>query len=158
MIRINNTRFGEVEVEDGTLIEFDQGLIGFPDEKLFVLLECDNNDCVGHLQSVATPWLAFPVMDAALLAPAYPDPQPEVIADRAGLGNRDVAMLIILSNNDQEKRVEANLVAPLVVDLATRKGAQVTLDPYRYTARFQLAPTVVENDEDSPKRSSGAAA
>ncbi|MEQ9322747.1 MAG: flagellar assembly protein FliW [Polyangiaceae bacterium] len=137
MIRIKSTRFGDVEVADEAVIEFDEGVFGFPREKEFVLLEHPDSDDFGYLQSRRTSWLAFPVMDATLLAPNYPVPSPSVIAEAAGLGDEELAMLLILIA-DAHGSIEVNLLAPLVIDLKTRRGAQVMLDPTRYSARFPL--------------------
>ncbi len=137
MIRIRSTRFGDVEVEEKAIIEFEGGVFGFPRETEFVLLEHPDSTNFGYLQSRRTAWLAFPVMDATLLAPSYPVPRPELIAQAAGLGHKELAMLLILIT-DAHGSIEVNLLAPLVIDLETRRGAQVMLDPTRYSARFAL--------------------
>jgi len=136
MIAIKNTRFGTIEVADDTVISFGNGLLGFPDEKQFVLVE--RNGDLGYLQSVNTPWLAFAVMDAALLAPAYPVPSGAKIAKDAGLAGDATAMLLMVVNDEQQERLDINLLAPLVVDVDTRTGAQVLLDPQRYRTPLAL--------------------
>ncbi|MCA9625934.1 MAG: flagellar assembly protein FliW [Myxococcales bacterium] len=149
MIRIRSTRFGDVDVADEATIVFEGGLFGFPQETEFVLLEHPDSKDFGYLQSKRTAWLAFPVMDATLLAPAYPVPNPSVIAEAAGLGTKELAMLLILIA-DAQGSIEVNLLAPLVIDLETRKGAQVMLDPTRYSSRFSLRDG--ETKAEAPNR------
>ena len=45
MIRTHQTRFGALDIDDSNAIHFPNGLIGFPEETLFVLLsgESDKN-------------------------------------------------------------------------------------------------------------------
>jgi flagellar assembly factor FliW len=133
---IKGTRFGTVEADESAVIKFPNGLLGFPNERSFVLIEKGERGQLGYLQSVNTSWLAFPVMDAALLAPAYPEPGPNVIAAEAGLGTNDIAMLIIVIGRDDH--LEANLLAPVVIDLESRNARQVVLDPQRYPSRLML--------------------
>ncbi len=140
MIRIEGTRFGLIEVADQSLIRFPRGIIGFDRKTDYVLLERAVGDAaIAVLQSVDSPGLAFPVMDAVLFGGGYPDPPPRKLAREAGLGHTDVAMLVIVAADGEQLRLEANLLAPLVIDLETRRGAQVLLDPERYSTRFSLA-------------------
>ncbi|MBM4359839.1 MAG: flagellar assembly protein FliW [Deltaproteobacteria bacterium] len=141
MIRIEGTRFGAVEVDEGTVIEFPNGLVGFPAETRFVLLERSGGKLVGYLQSLATPSLAFPVMDGATFE-AYPDPSAEELAGSVGLECADLAVLVIVSVNPQTRFLQANLLAPLLVDVVSRVGAQCVLDPRRFSAAHVLADPI----------------
>ncbi len=141
MIRIEGTRFGLVEVEDEAVIRFPNGVIGFPEETGFVLLERGEERMVAYLQSVATPGLAFPVVDGAYFAD-YPQPSAETLAKSACIGIEDLAMLVIVAVQPKDKSLEANLLAPLVIDVKSRSGAQVVLDPRKYSAQTSLADPV----------------
>jgi flagellar assembly factor FliW len=141
MIRIEGTRFGTIEVDEGTVIEFPNGLVGFPSETRFVLLERSGGKLVGYLQSLTTPTLAFPVMDGAAFED-FPDPSAEELARSVGLDGSDLAVLVIVSVNPQTKFLQANLLAPLLVDVASRNGAQCVLDPRRFSAAHTLADPI----------------
>jgi flagellar assembly factor FliW len=143
MIRIEGTRFGLVEVEDETLIRFQNGVIGFPEETGFVLLERGEGRLVGYLQSTITPGLAFPVTDGAYFAD-YPQPSADRLASSAGIGTDELAILVIVAVEPNSKALEANLLAPLVIDTKTRSGAQVVLDPRKYSAQTSLADPISE--------------
>ena len=138
MIRIEGTRFGTVEVEDAAAIEFPAGLVGFPSETRFVLLERTGGKLVGYLQSLTTASLAFPVMDASAFE-GYPEPSAEELATSVGFGSTDLAVLVIVSVNSVTKLLQANLLAPLLVDVVSRLGAQCVLDPRHFSAAHTLA-------------------
>ena len=133
MMRITGTRFGEIELEDGKAIVFPRGLIGFPEARRYVLLERGSRGPVAWLQSLDTPELAFPVVDAAKIDGAYPDPAPAKLAHEAGISESQLAVLVVVAA-ENGKGLVANLLAPLVVDLESRSGAQVVLDPRKYSA------------------------
>jgi flagellar assembly factor FliW len=132
-MRVAGTRFGEIELEDGKAIVFPRGLIGFPDARRYVLLEPSAQRKVAWLQSLDTPELAFPVVDGALIGASYPNPAPAKLAHEAGIGESELAVLVVVAAQ-KGKGLVANLLAPLVVDLESRSGAQVVLDPREYSA------------------------
>ena len=51
-MQLEGTRFGDIDIDDGRVIEFAAGLIGFPAARRFVLLERNPNDPIAWLQSL----------------------------------------------------------------------------------------------------------
>jgi len=143
MIRIEGTRFGCVEVAKEDVITFAHGLIGFPAEHEFVLLERSGSRSVAYLQSLTTPLLAFPVADGAMFGDEYPDPPASKLAANSGIPCEDPAVLVIVAAS-AEPRLEANLLAPIVIDVETRRGAQCVLDPRKFSAAASLADPIAE--------------
>ena len=139
MIKLQGTRFGEIEVEEGSEIVFARGLFGFPDSRSYALLYPGGRGRVAWLQSLEVPGLAFPVVDGAALGPDYPQPAAANLATDAGLGTTELAVLVIVAAQKGGGLV-ANMLAPLVIDLATRAGAQIVLDPQVYSAAAPLRP------------------
>jgi flagellar assembly factor FliW len=144
VIQLICTRFGDIEVDDAKAIVFRQGLIGFPDARRYVLLYPGGRGKVAWLQSLEVTGLAFPVVDGAMLGPDYPQPTGVHLAQEAGIGNTDLAILVVVAVQKGVGLI-ANMLAPLVVDLETRCGAQIVLDPQRYSASAQLGPMADTN-------------
>jgi flagellar assembly factor FliW len=138
-MRIEGTRFGTIELDDMSTIELPFGLIGFPDEKRFVLLERMSGRGVAYLQSLTTPSLALPVMDGSLFGDDYPKPAPERLAEDAGIGGGEVAVLVVAAVANGDRSLCVNMLAPIVIDLASKRGAQVVLDPRSYSASLKLS-------------------
>jgi flagellar assembly factor FliW len=139
-MQITGTRFGEIDVDARKVIALRTGLIGFPDETRFILLRPKTNKPVSWLQSLKTPALAFPVVESTRITPPYPDGTNELAAEQAGLGNLDVSIFVIVSVRPEPPRILANLLAPIVVDRASGRGAQIVLDSRRYGASTPLSP------------------
>jgi flagellar assembly factor FliW len=147
-MRIQTDRFGTFEVDDKDPIHFPQGMIGFPSEKQFVLLRHRDDSAIGWLQSTNNPALAFPVVSIDALAVAYP-----AIAATPAAGQKEEAdphavMAVLCASAGQPATV--NLLAPIVVNVRSRKGAQILLEGTTFSTcepfvlRNLPAVTVVE--------------
>jgi flagellar assembly factor FliW len=137
-MQLANTRFGSIEFKDEKIITLSAGLVGFPEEKRFVLLEPTAGNDMAWLQSLSTPGLAFPVIDSASIVP-NPMYDTKQIAKEAGIASSDVSVLVIVAVSTRGPKLIANLLAPIVLDAKTRKGRQVVLDGERYSASTLLA-------------------
>jgi flagellar assembly factor FliW len=142
-MKLTGTRFGEIDVGAGRVLAFRGGLIGFPNETKFVLLRPNAKKPVAWLQSLQTPALAFPVVESTQITPRYPAEAEKALAEQAGIGGRSVAVFVVVSVRSKAPKVIANLLAPLVVDRASGKGAQVVLNAKKYSASTPLASMLV---------------
>lgn len=141
---VQSDRFGPIEVDQSDILCFPSGIIGFSKETEFILVRRRNSEMVGWLQSTTTSWLALPVVSAHVLAPRYPDVAIEEVAERIGLGNdaEQLAVLVVMSAPVGQPAT-VNLMAPIIVNAATRTGAQVLLEGTRFGTReiFVLPPS-----------------
>ncbi len=148
-MNIESTRFGSIECEETDIIEFASGIIGFPEEKRFILIRHGESQAIGWLQSAGDSTLAFPVVSAHGLMPEYPDVPVHRAAVAAGLEGteEDFAVMAVLSA-PQGQPATVNLLAPVVVNSSTRKGAQVFLEGSRFTTRelFMMPPMEEEQE------------
>ena len=133
---IQSDRFGSIHVNESDIIAFSSGILGFPGESKFVLVRTENAHAIGWLQSATNSFLALPVVSAHVLAPYYPDVEVESYARRAGLGDslEELAVMVVL-NAPPGIPATINLVAPIIVNVATRRGVQLFLENSRYTNR-----------------------
>ncbi len=157
---IQSDRFGSIDVDAQDIISFSRGIIGFADEREFVLIRTRNANAVGWLQSANTPYMALPVVSAHVLMPKYPDVEIESYAEAAGLGQslEDLAVLVVL-NAPPGIPATVNLVAPIIVNASTRKGAQVLLEGSHFTTReiFMLPSQTNAATRGEPQPASSAA-
>ncbi|NLA75615.1 MAG: flagellar assembly protein FliW, partial [Deltaproteobacteria bacterium] len=70
-MNIKTSRFGEIEIEEKRIILFNEGLIGFPDEKEYIIIEHRSGSPFMWLQSVNNPDLAFVIMNPFQVFPGY---------------------------------------------------------------------------------------
>jgi flagellar assembly factor FliW len=126
-MRIQTDRFGTFEVDDKDPIHFPQGMIGFPSEKQFVLLRHRDDSAIGWLQSTNNPALAFPVVSIDALAVVYPAIAVVPVAGPAEQeADPHAVMAVLCASAGQPATV--NLLAPIVVNVRSRKGAQILLE------------------------------
>ncbi len=139
-MRIETTRFGTLEVEEERSIRFPEGLPGFPDAHEFLLLEHSPDSPFHWLQNIEDPSLAFVVMDPLLVEPRYLESIPSQALGGLGLEEaRDAAVLSIVTIDRGNRRITANLMAPLVIHPGTRQGRQVILMESAYTTKHEIA-------------------
>lgn len=141
-MKIQTTRFGELEVDDDTLITLKSGMVGFPQDTKFAWIAHRNSEDIAWLQSATTENLAFPLINAANIAAGYPDIPVEKIAEQAGLTCDDMnllALMVVLSAGPGGSPT-VNLIAPVVIHSETREGAQVVLTNSRFTTAIIPPP------------------
>ena len=140
-MELTGTRFGSIEFDERRALDFPRGLIGFEGEKRFIFLEPAPGRLVAWLQSLGTPELAFPVVAGVVFGSSYPTPGVGELARNAGLSNGaegNFIVLVIVAAHPKRGRI-ANLLAPIVVNVDTRIGAQVVLNPEVYSASAPFA-------------------
>ena len=70
-MKVYTTRFGEIEIADETIIAFPNGILGFPEQTNYALINTDDNSPLKWLQSLDDPALAFVVTNPNLFKPDY---------------------------------------------------------------------------------------
>ncbi len=127
-MKVNSSRFGELDLPEDRVIHFPDGLPGFRSHD-WVLLHQEDAPVVSWLQAVGEPEVALMTIDPVDLGlgnyqPAPPD---EVLA---GLGVEDpkkLSVRIIIRRADDDEHLRLNLFAPLFFDVRARLGMQVPL-------------------------------
>ncbi|HTH95525.1 MAG TPA: flagellar assembly protein FliW [Rhodocyclaceae bacterium] len=128
-VKINSYRYGQIEVSDDKVIEFPAGLPGFENLHRYALCHIEGEESKYFiLHSLDDPNVALSIADPTMLGFSYeiklndemqkqlgqPD-TPEATADNA-------VMVILTKNTDGE--LSANLKAPLILNLNTKRGIQ----------------------------------
>ncbi|MCC7085763.1 MAG: flagellar assembly protein FliW [Pirellulales bacterium] len=123
-MKLETTRFGDVEMEPDDLIHFPTGLLGLEHARHWVLLADTENEALGWLQSTAQPELALAVVSPRRFVPDY-----QVRVSRGELlplelnEVKEAQVLAVVGKND--RGITLNLKAPLVINLKRRVGRQV---------------------------------
>lgn len=134
---IDTRRFGALEVDGDRIITFEQGLLGFPEQRRYALIQTSTDPLFFWLQSVEDPDLAFVVCDPLAFVPDYQVPIRR--DDLEGLQIHeltDCQVLVIV--NKVEDHLTANLLGPLVIGAQSLLGKQLVLSDKRYGTRHSL--------------------
>jgi flagellar assembly factor FliW len=122
--------FGTLPYGEGAVFHFPHGIPGFEAEQRFVLIEAAEQAPLVFLQSMARTSLCFAAFPIQVVDRHYPLAiAPEDLEDleldpgrQPALGV-DVTVLALVSWHGQS-HVTANLMAPVVLNLKTRRGLQ----------------------------------
>jgi flagellar assembly factor FliW len=137
-MKIESPRFGTLEIEPAKIIEFPQGLAGFEDLHRFTLFHPEGDDPAYFiLQSVDDPAVAFHVADPARFGFAYEIALDDAEAAQLALGDPSDAAVAVILLRDGNGPVRANLDAPLVIDIAGRRGLQHVFAKLDYTVTLK---------------------
>ena len=137
---IKTTRFGEVEIDENRTIHFSEGLIGFPDDKKYVILEHKANSPFMWLQSLTSPQLAFVIMNPFPVCPDYlKDLSPEDEISINPDSNKTVMVFTIVTiPHGKADESTVNLMGPVIIDPDAKVGKQIILANYEYSHRHPL--------------------
>jgi flagellar assembly factor FliW len=143
LIKVKTTRFGEIEVKEADLIELQAGLIGFPELKKYVILDHDKESPFKWLQSLDDGAIAFVLINPLLFKPDYTVEVTEAeVSDLHLKTEEDAIICVIITIPTNPQNMTANLKAPLVFNLATRRGKQLVLSNSAYTTRHNIMDEV----------------
>ncbi len=138
-VRINTPLMGEVDVEQRDLIFFPRGLPGFEKMHRWVLAG-EDDDCIKWLISADLGQITLPVADPALVDSNYSPSIPLEVLEELEIGRMEDALLVVILNIPRQEpwKGTANLLAPLVINPASRRGRQVVLFDERYSVYSPL--------------------
>ena len=135
-ITVKSSRFGEFVVPTSTIIEFPRGIIGFPNQRRYIMLEHKEPFC--WLQSVDEPSLAFVVIDGMGMGERYDRKIPFSDPHCDFRGDDEFAILLIVTARSDPLQTSANVKAPVFVNMRNRRGVQVIYDDPTLSTRFTL--------------------
>lgn len=136
-MKLETTRFGDVEIEKDRVVTFPSGLLGFSSFTKFVLLQPDEQGVFFWLQSVETPDLAFVVTDPAMWVADYrANIRKEQMQEMVLNDIEDAQVFVIVNKRDDV--LSANLQGPLVINVEKCLAMQLVLADKRWTTRHEL--------------------
>ena len=143
-MKIRTVHFGELEIAQTDVIEFQHGPIPFVTLRRYVLLSRDDELPFQWLQSVEVPHLAMLTIP---LSVAFPDFKAEIgPEDRQWLGLREgeePVWLVVVVIGETPEQSTANLLAPIAVNFRTMRAKQVVQELDTSWARRPLLATEV---------------
>jgi flagellar assembly factor FliW len=144
-MKIQTSRFGELEVNEERLLHFGKGILGFPEQTRYALIQTGRDSGFYWLQAVDRAELAFVVCDPRLFVADYRVSVKAEELAQVGLEDVESAQVFVIVNK-VGRTLTGNLQGPLVINVQTRQGRQLVLSDRRYTTRHQL----MELSESAP--------
>lgn len=126
MLRLETSRFGNLEVSEDRIIHFPDGLLGFHGLKRYVLIDYKDTP-LKWLQAVDDPDVAFIVADPAIFAPDY-SVKPDSVTRQYLKLEKDDDLAVLLIIRVEGEKVIANYHGPLMMNASLMRGVQAVLD------------------------------
>jgi len=146
-MNITTKQYGNVEIEESQIINFEEGLPGYPTLKKYVILKStETKSLCCYLQSLDDPNVSLPITVPFVF---FPDYKPEIsdedfkkidITDTTGAQNLSVFNVLVVPT--QVKETTINLKAPIVINEKTKKGGQFFATNKEYGVKHKLTELV----------------
>jgi len=144
-MKMETTRFGEIEINEQEIITFPDGIPGFEQDRRFVILELEDLDGFACLQCIDRGELSFIIVNPFVFFPEYEFNLPDAEAQQLEIAEPgDVAVWSIVTIRDELESATVNLVAPIVLNRQKRLGKQVILVDPNLSTRHALFRTAKE--------------
>jgi flagellar assembly factor FliW len=138
-LKIQTSRFGEIEVKADKIIRMTTPFLGFPDSQRFIIRPHGDKSPFMWFQSLDDPDLAFVVIPSSSLIPQY---NPEIAASTLKdleIGSAKPELLLILTIPEGKPlEMTANLLGPIVLNTGKRLASQILLDPTLYEVQWPV--------------------
>lgn len=132
-MNIESPRYGAIEVAPDKVIEFPRGMPGFDELRNFTLLHPEGEDPKYFvLQSLDLPEVAFNLTDPARFGFNFEISLSDDDAAALELAAPEEAAVVVMLVRDGEGHLRANLNAPLVLNLRSRRGIQHVFSRLNY--------------------------
>lgn len=139
---IKTKLFGQIGVDEEKKIYFENGIIGFPDMKNFLLIydeEKREKKGVSWLQSIEEPGFAIPVMNPLYAKEDYnPIVNDELLHPIGDLDPSEMLVLVTMTIPAKLEGMTVNLKAPIIVNAITRKACQIVVENDDYQVKYEI--------------------
>ena len=151
-MRIETTRFGTIDVTADQMFEFPMGLLGFSAQKKYVVLDHAPDSPLKWLQSVDDGSLAFIITDPLFFVPTYRISARKSELEVINPVEEQLVLSVIMTVPENPQDMSANLMAPLIFNMANRTAMQYVLTKQKYPVKYYVlkeSPTSLETPTDA---------
>lgn len=128
-MKIQTSRFGEVEVADTSCFDMISPILGYDNEKKFVIIEHKDESSFKWLQSTTDPQLAFVITMAGFFGIDYTFELPEKTQEELDIQDAEDILVfnIVVIPHENPRASTINLLAPIIFNIKNQKAAQTVL-------------------------------
>lgn len=139
-MKINTTRFGEIEVLENFIFDFVVPIIGYEKESKFALIEHKENSAFRWLQSVTSPEVAFAVTVPGFFGIDYSFELPEITQEELEIKEAEdiLSLNIVIIPHENPRKSTVNLLAPIIINIKNNKAGQIILNNNDFPVDYPL--------------------
>ncbi len=150
-MKVNTQIFGEIEVDESRFIIFEDGILGFPDLKRFMLIhdeESAGQNLISWMQSIDEPGFAMPVIDPLRVCPEYnPEVEDELLKPLGEIKADEILVLTTVTVPPEIEKMTSNLKAPFIINAENLKACQIILDDEKYLIKYPIYEILKGNNQ-----------
>lgn len=129
-IKLQSEQFGELEIAQGNIFNFENGILGFEDQKRFILISEEKIAPFKWLISMDNPNIGLPIVSPWLVELAYE------LDDEIDLSKR--VPMVVVNTKDKDGKMTANLKAPIFLDVNNLIGEQIIQKNNNYSTEAEV--------------------
>lgn len=161
-MKVNTTRFGELQVNKEDIINMSEGILGFENLKKFFVVDPGDSTLILWLQSIEDEKIAFPVIEPKIFKPDYTAKLLPSDMNSVELESLNQAKIYsILTIPSDISQMSANLKAPIVINNEKQIAKQIVLQDSKLSVKYEmykeLKSFIVAFSSDDSKRTNVSA-
>lgn len=138
-VKINTTRFGELEVNKDDILTFNEGILGFENLKKFFIVDPGDQTLILWFQSSDDPATAFPIIEPKIFKPDYIVKLMPSELNSLGLESvNESSVYTILTIPKDITLMSANLKAPIIINNKQKLARQVVLQNSKLEVKLEM--------------------
>lgn len=138
-MKVNTTRFGELQVNKEDVINFPEGLLGFESLKKFFVVDPGDSTLILWLQSIEDDKIAFPIIEPKIFKPDYVAkllPADMNSVELESLTQAKIYSILTIPSDITE--MSANLKAPVVINNEKKIAKQIVLQDSKLSVKYEM--------------------
>ncbi len=125
---LNTVRFGEVEIDDSTILNFKNGIYGFEKLHRYAIINCEETKPIYWLQSIEDTDIALPIIDPFIIKDDYIiDVDDKEFAELGTQKEEHLLVYNVVVLPADITKVTVNLVAPIIINIENNQSKQIIL-------------------------------
>lgn len=156
-MKVNTTRFGELQVNKEDIINMSEGILGFENLKKFFVVDPGDSTLILWLQSIEDEKIAFPVIEPKIFKPDYTAkllPSDMNSVELESLSQAKIYSILTIPSDISQ--MSANLKAPIVINNEKQIARQIVLQDSKLSVKYEmykeLKSFIVAFSSDDSKR------
>ena len=145
-MKIETTRFGEIEIQKEEIITFKDGLLGFEEIKEYVIFEMEDSAPLMWMQSVQEPSLAFVIIRPFEFNEKYSINISDGVTDVLEIEKaEDTDIFAIVVIPDDPSKMTANLQGPIIINIKKKLAKQIISTNPRHKIKHYILEEMQKN-------------
>lgn len=127
-MKIETKKFGIIEIDSNSIIDFPNGLVGFENCHRFVLIKNADFDPFCWLLSLDNEEVCLPILNPYIVKPDFKSVLPGFLTNGMFIEDGSENIFCVVNINDMKGKFTINLKSPILVDVNKKEGKQFILD------------------------------